>query len=193
MLDPQKQAQQRLKSNERERVERSSSDLAIRAKWLAKDARKRAAIKADPSRQARWRELARESKRRKRSSEEGLERHRGSGRKATRRLRMLNPEYAAQWSRDPKGRWFRAAQSADGTVTRELLAIIEADVLCPYCLVVLTDDNRVFDHVEPIARGGKHAGDNLAACCSSCNGSKGKLSLIQFLGRRRDTERDGVR
>lgn len=106
---------------------------------------------------------------------------------------MLNPDYAAQWERDEKGRWFKAASSADGTVTRLFIRQLEQERICPYCLVKLTVENRVFDHVQAIAAGGAHSAENLAACCETCNAAKGKLSLVAFLHRRNGHVIRGVR
>lgn len=36
------------------------------------------------------------------------------------------------------------------------------------------------DHVEPIVRGGSNDDDNLAACCSFCNGSKGAKTVTEW-------------
>jgi 5-methylcytosine-specific restriction endonuclease McrA len=167
---------------QREKADRSSGDPTRTAKWLAKDAKRRAAIKQNPKTAMRYRKISRDSKRRQMETPEGRERHRITVRAAVRRLRMLNPNYAAQWERDDKGRWFRAAASADGTITREFLRELEQTQLCPYCCEPIADLE--FDHVEPIVRGGAHSAENLAACCAACNNAKGKLRLVEFLIRR---------
>jgi 5-methylcytosine-specific restriction endonuclease McrA len=161
--------------------ERSALSLG---KLRAKQARQRAKIKGDPVRSAKRRQWVREAKRRQMLTPEGRERHRLTVRKAVQRLRMLRPAYAAQWERDDKGRWFRASQSSDGTITRAFLKELEIDQICPYCHGPITDANRVFDHVEPICRDGEHSARNLVSCCETCNSAKGKLRLIEFLLRR---------
>lgn len=37
------------------------------------------------------------------------------------------------------------------------------------------------DHIDPVARGGSSAWDNLTAACAICNCSKGPKSLLMFL------------
>jgi 5-methylcytosine-specific restriction endonuclease McrA len=44
---------------------------------------------------------------------------------------------------------------------------------CHWCNRDLTPSTVTIDHVIPIARGGKHCGDNLVAACGSCNYSRG--------------------
>jgi 5-methylcytosine-specific restriction endonuclease McrA len=173
-----------IRQNEKEKSERASGDSSLRAKWLQKDALRRARIKTDPLQAAKRREWVREAKRRQMLTPEGRKRHRLTVRKAVQRLRMLRPEYAAQWERDDKGRWYRASRSSDGTITRSFMKALETDQICPYCHVGLTDGNRVFDHVEPISGGGEHSAGNLISCCEACNAAKGKLRLIEFLIRR---------
>jgi hypothetical protein len=60
--------------------------------------------------------------------------------------------------------------------------IAQCDHRCVYCLrrAPLTQD-----HVEPLARGGAHAIDNVVPACLTCNTSKNDTTLLQFLLRRR--------
>jgi 5-methylcytosine-specific restriction endonuclease McrA len=55
-------------------------------------------------------------------------------------------------------------------------------LLCIYCNVELTSENRTQDHVIPRCRGGSQLGrDNLEPACVECNSAKGDLSLLEFL------------
>lgn len=48
---------------------------------------------------------------------------------------------------------------------------------CAYCLGEATS----MDHVVPVASGGAHDPSNIVPACKSCNSSKGKKSLLQFV------------
>lgn len=50
---------------------------------------------------------------------------------------------------------------------------------CSYCGVT---DNLALDHIFPQKFGGKDAGDNLVYACRSCNSSKGKKDLMEWMG-----------
>jgi 5-methylcytosine-specific restriction endonuclease McrA len=55
-------------------------------------------------------------------------------------------------------------------------------VLCVYCNVRLTRENRTQDHVIPRAKGGSQLGyDNLEPSCQNCNWTKGDTNLLLFL------------
>lgn len=113
-----------------------------------------------------------------------LERIRQNNRRAATKYRMMHPDRAVEWERIGKGRWIRAAKSADGSVTTEVLNDLLACPICPYCNVELNRDNVTIDHIVPISKGGTHTADNLAAVCKSCNQTKHSMSLISFLLRR---------
>jgi 5-methylcytosine-specific restriction endonuclease McrA len=117
----------------------------------------------------------------KRADPAYLERIRANNRRSAKRYRMAHPDRAAEWERDGKGRWTRAMQSADGTVTSELITFLLDTPLCPYCCEQMTRDTATIDHIEPISRGGAHTADNLAAVCASCNQSKHAMPLVAFL------------
>lgn len=57
--------------------------------------------------------------------------------------------------------------------------LLDAHPLCEYCRRPLGWDASI-DHGQPIARGGKHALDNLTVCCPRCNGLKGMLTGAEF-------------
>lgn len=53
--------------------------------------------------------------------------------------------------------------------------------LCAYC----NDPSHLtMDHVMPLARGGAHDTENIAAACGPCNRSKGNTKLIVWMARR---------
>lgn len=52
---------------------------------------------------------------------------------------------------------------------------------CSYCGAT---DNLALDHIFPQKLGGKDAGDNLIYACRSCNSSKGKKDLMEWMGYR---------
>lgn len=51
--------------------------------------------------------------------------------------------------------------------------------LCAYCNE--RPAQLTMDHIEPLARGGAHDVDNIAAACQSCNSAKGVRPLAVFL------------
>ncbi|MCG2774821.1 MAG: HNH endonuclease [Desulfobacterales bacterium] len=50
---------------------------------------------------------------------------------------------------------------------------------CSYCGVT---DDLALDHIFPQKYGGKDVGDNLIYACRSCNSSKGKKDLMEWMG-----------
>lgn len=51
---------------------------------------------------------------------------------------------------------------------------------CSYCETILTINNIVADHMNPVSRGGKFTMENLAPCCKPCNCQKGKMNDDEF-------------
>ncbi len=49
---------------------------------------------------------------------------------------------------------------------------------CSYCG---STDNLAIDHIFPQKYGGKDVGDNLIRACSTCNSSKGKKDLLEWM------------
>jgi len=49
---------------------------------------------------------------------------------------------------------------------------------CAYCDVVLNPITASLDHIKPRHKGGKDRVNNLVACCTSCNQSKGSEGWI---------------
>lgn len=60
-----------------------------------------------------------------------------------------------------------------------LVDLIQRVARCYYCLAPLSFEISL-DHMQPIARGGRHAWDNLAPCCQRCNSLKGLLTEREF-------------
>lgn len=77
----------------------------------------------------------------------------------------------------------RTRATRDGVALDYTLAdvrrLLESSPLCEYCRQPVSFAASL-DHRTPIARGGKHALDNLAVCCSRCNGIKGMLTESEF-------------
>lgn len=98
------------------------------------------------------------------------------------RYKYQTPSYMLPYARTASGRrrWERAA-SQMGSVTKAHLDREMSAHNCSYCLEPLTDDNRELDHVVPLCSGGEHDDANIVAACSSCNRSKGRKSLVQWL------------
>jgi 5-methylcytosine-specific restriction endonuclease McrA len=74
-------------------------------------------------------------------------------------------------SRKPLG-WKRRAAKAAGTVDDDMLQAILVwyGWRCAYCERVMAT---TWDHVVPIARGGKHEASNIVPACLRCNMTKG--------------------
>ena len=52
---------------------------------------------------------------------------------------------------------------------------------CFYCGKKLRSDNKTFDHLIPVAQGGKDVVDNLVCSCIDCNTIKGNNTIPQLL------------
>ena len=50
---------------------------------------------------------------------------------------------------------------------------------CQYCNTELNTQTVTYDHVLPKSKGGKTSWENIVSCCSTCNGSKGSMTLKQ--------------
>ncbi len=111
-----------------------------------------------------------------------------------REKRLENLEYHSarvrQWNRDNPGhasaynakRRHRLLDGRSrGVKAEEWTAIKEYFCdLCAYCLHPLRLER---DHVESLDRGGLDEPDNIVPACKSCNCSKGKASLIEWMRR----------
>ena len=51
----------------------------------------------------------------------------------------------------------------------------------PGCVYCRTEDSLSIDHLIPQFSGGAHAADNLVVACRSCNSSKGKRDLLDWM------------
>ncbi len=89
-----------------------------------------------------------------------------------------------QWKRDVDAAFHASRRAAPGRgVSRAQWTEVRlaAVGMCCYCgkTAQLT-----MDHIDPIAKGGEHDVDNIAACCRSCNSSKNDTTLLVWLARR---------
>lgn len=96
--------------------------------------------------------------------------------------KYTNPSYAgsSEMSAGNRRKWERAFHQL-GKVTRRHIRRESVAKFCSYCLDPLTASNRHLDHVIPLSGGGLHDNENIIACCSSCNQSKGTKLLINWL------------
>jgi 5-methylcytosine-specific restriction endonuclease McrA len=82
-------------------------------------------------------------------------------------------EHREQYREYGRERW--SVLAAD--VPPELLAVIRRDP-CAYCG---SRYDVTLDHIVPLAAGGEHVPENLAAACRPCNASKKDRALLLFL------------
>jgi 5-methylcytosine-specific restriction endonuclease McrA len=62
----------------------------------------------------------------------------------------------------------------------DLLALARRSPTCPYCRCVIHPGVLAFDHRTPPTRSGRHALDNLLACCGTCNEAKGLMTEAEY-------------
>jgi hypothetical protein len=77
----------------------------------------------------------------------------------------------------------RIALASDGSVTPAALGAAFAEAkFCAYCMERFESSNeKTADHVEPLYLGGAHSMDNIVIACLSCNSSKGRKRLLDWL------------
>ena len=82
-----------------------------------------------------------------------------------------------------KNRSAQITAQSDGTLTPKALGQLFAEArFCAYCMKEFGGyKDKTADHVEPLYLGGKHSIDNIVIACLSCNSSKGRKSLVQWL------------
>lgn len=82
-----------------------------------------------------------------------------------------------------KARAERVEAQSDGTLTPKALGALFAEArFCSYCMEPFEGyKDKTADHVEPLYSGGKHSIENIVIACLSCNSSKGKKGLIEWL------------
>lgn len=66
------------------------------------------------------------------------------------------------------------------TISKELKQQIPSE-RCYYCGCELDSNNRTYDHVIPVKKGGEDTTRNLVACCDSCNGIKKDYTLYELI------------
>lgn len=89
-----------------------------------------------------------------------------------------NPEKRAAIAQNYKHR--RRAQEDGGITSRELLAWKRGQKkVCHWCKKKCADNYHI-DHIQPLARGGKHIAENLCVACPTCNLRKNARDPIEF-------------
>lgn len=78
-----------------------------------------------------------------------------------------------------------ASQRADLTIGQWVDACEAWGYLCAYCgqppLDKHGEPSMNIEHVQPLQRGGDHSADNILPSCHSCNASKGRLFLLEWV------------
>lgn len=96
--------------------------------------------------------------------------------------------YAARYGATERGRAYkavsfhrrRAALSGIPLTTDTILEVKAASMgICPYCCDQIIKGH--IDHIVPVSGGGTNARENLVYVCATCNISKGKKSLLEFI------------
>lgn len=122
--------------------------------------------------------------------EQAAENNRRAARDYARRWRAANPdearrvrrEHMATYGPEYRHRWNhynrlrRLEMVPPDEHAAEYALILRGDPCC-YCGAPM----RHVDHIQPIARGGTGAWDNLTAACASCNHRKGARPLLLFM------------
>jgi hypothetical protein len=71
------------------------------------------------------------------------------------------------------------AERDDGTIN--FFELLRERKTCPYCDTLITKDNAVADHMDPMKLGGNNTKQNLTICCRSCNQKKRAKSFVDWL------------
>lgn len=122
--------------------------------------------------------------------EQAAENDRRSAREYARRWRAENPdearrvrrEHMATYGPEYRQRWNhynrlrRLGMAPPDELADEYARVLRGDPCC-YC----GDPMEHVDHIEPIARGGSGAWDNLTAACAACNQRKNARPLLVFM------------
>lgn len=67
----------------------------------------------------------------------------------------------------------------------EIVELKTSSAFCAYCLVAWrAGDMKTLDHILPLSKGGCHTVNNLCVCCKSCNSSKHKATLEEWIVRK---------
>ena len=74
----------------------------------------------------------------------------------------------------------RAATLVSPQECADKIEELRRECFCRWCCIRLTPSNRSIDHIIPLARGGAHIPDNLAAACRTCNSSKNDKFLHEW-------------
>jgi len=64
---------------------------------------------------------------------------------------------------------------------RRLMVLDRDKRKCTYCLIDVSEDSYVLDHIIPVSKGGTNRKFNLVTSCEGCNQRKQDEDAIQFL------------
>jgi len=64
---------------------------------------------------------------------------------------------------------------------RRLMVLDRDKRKCTYCLIDVSEDSYVLDHIIPVSKGGTNRKFNLVKSCEGCNQRKQDEDAIQFL------------
>lgn len=161
--------------NRKYRVER-------REQWIASYTRAGKKYKEkDPERWRRMQIEAARSPHRIAKTRQYTKAHAAESAVRVRKWKKLNPGRRKAHSKNAKARR-RAKLLQNGAIfsCSDKIELLNKECFCRWCCTPLSNDNRTIDHVVPIARGGAHHPDNLAAACDKCNFSKGKKLISEW-------------
>lgn len=154
------------------KYERTEKVKAYRAKWRRENPEKvrayaRKYYAADPERK------------RARGVKYGAE-HRKEISAKTRKWKRENPASVAAY--EARRRAVKIASPGRGVTGKQCKQILAESLgICAYC-----NERRplTMDHIKPLALGGEHDVENIAAVCGPCNSSKSDTPLLLWMARR---------
>lgn len=188
----QREYQKRWYRENRERVlaQQAEYDAANREQVAAKNARWRTAnLESVRAKERAWKRANRDKvaeydrRRYERYGDElraaaRLRHHRDpeTARARAKAFREANPDYFVLKCAERRARLMTGADLTSEEWT-EILE--EFDHRCAYCQ---TPDGKLeIEHMTPLIRGGRHTASNVVPACRSCNASKGRRTIFEFL------------
>jgi 5-methylcytosine-specific restriction endonuclease McrA len=106
--------------------------------------------------------------------------------KAKNKPSNANPEIRRKNKRIAEQRRRARKRSVEDAVSTDIVAKLLAKQrgCCACCKCKFTKTNYELDHIEPLAKGGRHADDNLQLLCMICNRAKAAKDPITFMQQR---------